>query len=130
MEAGYLQGSHYPCGRGSAITEQLARVVRAHGGEVEPAPNNNRHRSDAVCAASLDATAALASDLLAPVVVSAMDIKATFLELLPAGAVPSMLRRRVRGYELPFLLPVVYLVLDRALPAEGHPNTKYLPVRR
>ena len=34
--SGYLQGSHYPCGGGSAITEQLTRVIRANGGEVEP----------------------------------------------------------------------------------------------
>ena len=52
-----------------------------------------------------------------------MDIKRTFLDLLPAGAVSSTLLRRVRGYEMALPLFVVYLVLDRDLRAEGHPNT-------
>ena len=76
-----------------------------------------------VRSASQDAAAEPPCELLAPVVVSAMDIKATFLDLLPAGAVPSALRHRVRGYEMPFPLSVLYLVLDRDLRAEGHPNT-------
>ncbi|MGB7982046.1 MAG: hypothetical protein WCF36_14795 [Candidatus Nanopelagicales bacterium] len=42
--------------------------------------------------------------------------------MVDPDAVPSRLRRRVTGYELPLPLAVVYLVLDSDLAAEGHPN--------
>jgi phytoene dehydrogenase-like protein len=128
--AGYLQGSYYPCGGGSAITERLAGVIREHGGEVELGTEvsnilvtDGAVRGVRVRSASLDAAAEPTRDIVAPVVVSAMDIKATFFDLLPAEAVSSTLLRRVRGYEMPLPLFVVYLVVDRDLRAEGHPNT-------
>ncbi len=130
---GYLQGSYYPCGGGSAITQELARVIGEHGGEVELGTEvsnvlvtDGAVRGVRVRSAALDVAAEPARDIFAPVVVSAMDIKRTFLDLLPAGAVSSSLLRRVRGYEMPFPLFVVYLVLDRDLRAEGHPNTNTL----
>jgi all-trans-retinol 13,14-reductase len=119
--SGYLQGSHYPCGGGSAITGQLAGVIRTYGGEVDLGTEvsnilvtDGAVRGVRVRSASLDAAAEPAREVLAPVVVSAMDIKATFLDLLPAGAVPSALRHRMRGYEMPFPLSVLYLVLGTA----------------
>lgn len=128
--SGYLQGSYYPCGGGSAITQELARVIREHGGEVELGTevssilvNDGAVRGVRVRPASLDVAPEPARDILAPVVVSAMDIKRTFLDLLPASAVSPTLLRRVRGYEMALPLFVVYLVLDRDLRAQGHPNT-------
>ena len=91
-----LLSSYYPCGGGSAITEQLSRVIREHGGEMELGTEVSNFlvtdgavRGVRVRSASLDAAAEPARDIVAPVVVSAMDIKATFLDLLPADAVSS-----------------------------------------
>jgi all-trans-retinol 13,14-reductase len=66
-----------------------------------------------------------ARDVFAPIVVSAVDIKRTFLEMLDAEHVPARWRRRVQAFTMASPLFVVYLVLDRDLRAEGFPNRNW-----
>jgi phytoene dehydrogenase-like protein len=59
-------------------------------------------------------------------VVSNVDIKRTFLDLLAPDVVSATLRREVRGFEMSLPLGIVYAVLDRDLAAEGVPMTNFL----
>ncbi|HEX6246418.1 MAG TPA: NAD(P)/FAD-dependent oxidoreductase [Nocardioidaceae bacterium] len=129
----YLDGLSYPQGGSRAISEGLADVVRHHGGEIllgtevdRILVDRGRVRGVQVRGASLDAGPEPLRDILAPAVVSAVDVKQTYLGLLPPDAVPSRLLHRVRGYEMALPLAVVYLVLDRDLANEGYPNSTYL----
>ena len=126
---GYLKGLSYPQGGSRAITEGLADAIRRHGGEILPGTEvsqilvDGKHaRGVRVRSASVDAAPEPGRDILAPAVVSAVDVKQTYLRLLPPDSVPPRLLRRVRGYELALPLAVVYLVLDRDLAAEGYTN--------
>lgn len=129
----YLGGLSYPQGGSRAISEGLAEVVRRNGGEVllgtevsRVLVEDGRVRGVRVLNASVDAEPEPALDILAPSVVSSVDAQQTYLRLLPPDAVPPRVLRRVRGYELPLPLAVVYLVLDRDLGAEGFPNATHL----
>lgn len=130
MMTGYLEGSSYPSGGGAAITSGLQEVVRSHGGEivcgteaVRVLVSGGEVRGVRVGDASPDAAPGGTDDLLAPAVVSAVDVRETYLRLLPADVVPPRLLRRVRGYEFPMPLASLFLVLDRDLAAEGTPNS-------
>ena len=130
MTTGYLGGMGYPAGGARAITSGLAEVVRGHGGEILLGTEASRILVDGarvrgvqVRDASVDATPAAARDLRAPAVVSTVDVRETYLRLLPAGVVPPRVLRRVRGYEFPLPWASLYLVLDRDLRAEGTANS-------
>lgn len=125
----YLDGVSYPQGGSRAISEDLADAIRRHGGEMYNRTEVSRILVDRkhvrgvrVCDASVDAPPGPGRELLAPAVVSAVDVKQTYLRLLPPDAVPARVLRRVRSYELALPLAVVYLVLDRDLAAEGYTN--------
>ena len=127
----YLQGAWYPEGGARAVSDALVDVIREHGGEVLLDLDVDRIlvRDGAVQGVRLSAgpggTAPPAQELRAPVVISNADLKRTFLELLPPGALPERLLRRVRRFELPAPLFIVYLVLDRDLRAEGMANSNW-----
>lgn len=127
----YLRGAWYPEGGARALSGALVEVIERNGGEflldaevsrilvadgsvrgvrVAPGPGGTEPR---------------ARELHAPAVVSAVDIKRTFLELLEPGNVPPRLRRRVIGFTMAQPLFIVYLVLDRDLRAEGVPNRNW-----
>lgn len=129
----YLGGLSYPQGGSRAISEGLADVVRRNGGEVlldtevsRVLVSDGHVRGVRVRSASVDAEPDPAEDILAPSVVSAVDAHQTYVRLLSPDDVPPRLLRRVRSFELPLPLAVVYLVLDRDLGAEGLPNATHI----
>lgn len=129
----YLDGLGYPQGGSRVITEELAAAVRRNGGELlldtevdHVLVERNRVAGVRVRAASTDAAPEPLRQVLAPAVVSAIDLKHTYLRLLAPGDVPSRLLRRVQGYEMALPLAVTYLVLDRDLASEGYPNATQL----
>ncbi|HSD75850.1 MAG TPA: NAD(P)/FAD-dependent oxidoreductase, partial [Solirubrobacteraceae bacterium] len=127
----YLGGSFYPEGGANAVSGALVDALRRHGGELLLDTEVTRILVGDGAARGVRlapgprGTAPAADELRAPVVVSAMDLKRTFLDLLAPGDVPGTLRRRVRGYELPAPLFIVYAVLDRDLAAEGYGNRNW-----
>jgi phytoene dehydrogenase-like protein len=124
-----MDGMAYPVGGSQVISEGLASVVRDHGGELvlgaevdQILVGGGRVRGVRVRPASWDTSPEPAYDIHADTVVSAVDVKRTYLRLLDPEDAPGKLVRRARAYEsaLPFF--VVYLVLDRDLAAEGYPT--------
>jgi phytoene dehydrogenase-like protein len=124
----YIRGGWYPAGGGAVIADRLAEVVTAHGGEFLLGHEATRIEvSDgAVTGVEVRAPDGALSTLNAPVVVSNVDIKRTFLDLLAPEVVPAALRREVRGFEMSLPLGIVYAVLERDLAAEGVPVTNFL----
>lgn len=129
---GLLEGLSYPQGGSTAISDGLADVVRRHGGEIRTGTEvsrilveKGRVRGVEVRNASFDEDPTPPSQVLAPAVVSAVDVKQTYLGLLAPAEVPSRLLHRVRGYELALPLAVVYLAIDRDLAREGFPNSLF-----
>jgi all-trans-retinol 13,14-reductase len=129
MAAKLASGMAYPEGGSSVISEGLASVVRAHGGEIvldaevdQILVEGGRARGVRVRPASWETSPEPAYDIHAGTVVSAVDAKQTYLRLVDPEVLPPRLARRIRALEpaLPFF--VVYLVLDRDLSAEGYPT--------
>lgn len=126
----YLRGAFYPVGSGQVIADRLVDVIRAHGGDVvlrtpvteiciddgavtgvrlhPPSPERRKGVPDAIAA---------------PLVVSNADLKRTVTDLVGAEHLPADLVERVEGFEMSLPLHVLYLIIDRDLAAEGHPNT-------
>jgi all-trans-retinol 13,14-reductase len=129
MAAKLWSGMAYPEGGSSTISEGLASVVRDHGGEIllgaevdQILVEGGRARGVRVRPASWENSPEPAYDIHADTVVSAVDVRQTYLRLVDPDVLPSRLVRRIRSLEsaLPFF--VVYLVLDRDLAAEGYPT--------
>lgn len=125
-----MEGLSYPQGGSAAISDGLADVVRRNDGEIRTGTEvsrilveKGRVRGVEIRNASFDESPLPPSEVLAPAVVSAVDVKQTYLDLLGPSDVPSRLLHRVRGYELTLPLAVVYLALDRDLAREGFPNS-------
>ena len=127
----YLRGAWYPEGGARSVSDALVEVIERNGGEllVDTDVSSIMVDGGAVRGVSVEAgpggTEPRARELFAPTVVSAVDIKRTFLELIDAGNVPGRLRRRVRAFTMAQPLFIVYLVLDRDLRAEGTPNRNW-----
>lgn len=128
----YAEGAWYPEGGGQPIADALARVIRDNGGEVllrtqveEILVTGGAVRGVRVRRPAADRRRGLGDEILAPTVVSDADLKRTFLELLPADALPADLRTRTSRMGMAAPLYVDYLVLDRDLAAEGEPNTNW-----
>lgn len=126
----YLDGGFYPEGGGQVFAAALVEVIRAHRGEVilrTPVEQIVVERG-AVRGVRLrpplpERRRGVPEVINAPVVVSNADLKRTVLELVGEEHWPAETVARTRGYEMTLPLFVVYLVLDRDLRAEGHPNT-------
>lgn len=126
----YLKGAYYPVGGGQVIADALADVIRGHGGEIvlrtpverivveEGAARGVRLRPP-----SPERRRGVPEEIRAPVVVSNADLKRTVLELVGPEHFPSETVEAVRGYRMALPLFVEYLVIDRDLRTEGHPNT-------
>ena len=127
----YLRGAWYPEGGASVISQALVDVILRHGGEILLDTDVSRIMTagGAVCGVRLEpgpgGTTPPSHELHAPVVVSAVDIKRTFLELLEPHVVPARLRRRVERFTMAMPLFIVYAILDRDLRAEGMPNRNW-----
>lgn len=124
----YLAGAWYPEGGGPAVADALVEVIRAHGGEImlNVEVEQILVESDGVRGVRLaDGHDGSARALRAPIVVSAADLKHTYLHLLSSAQVGQRVQRRVRAYQMPAPLFAVYAVLDRDLRAEGLPNRNW-----
>jgi phytoene dehydrogenase-like protein len=126
----YLKGAYYPEGGGQAIADRLVSAVRSAGAEIllrcdvtSIDVHRGRVRGVRIHRPSPVRAAGVPDWIQAPVVISNADMKRTILELLPADSVPADLRARVGRFEMALPLFVDYLVIDRDLGAEGHPNT-------
>lgn len=125
-----MDGMAYPEGGSTVISDRLASVVREHGGELrfgvevdQILVQHGRARGVRVRPASWDQAPEPSFDIHAKAVISAVDVKRTYLRLLDPSVLPDRVVRRIRALEtaLPFF--VLYLVLDRDLAAEGYPTT-------
>ncbi len=127
----YLRGAWYPEGGARAVSDALVDVIRRNGGEFVLDADVSRIlvEDGAVRGVRVEAgpggTAPRAAELHAETVVSGIDIKRTFLELLDPAHVPARWRRRVGGFRMAAPLFVVYLVLDRDLRGEGVSNCNW-----
>jgi all-trans-retinol 13,14-reductase len=127
----YLRGAWYPEGGARSVSDALVAVIRDHGGkllldtEVSGILTDHGEVRGVRLETGPGCSEPRARELYAPAVVSAIDIKRTFLELLDAGQVPARWRRRVRGFTMAAPLFIVYLVLDRDLRAEGVSNCNW-----
>lgn len=124
----YLQGASYPEGGAQRVTDGLVDELHRHGGAVltgheaiQILVSGQQVRGVRVARTGYDTPSETSFDVLAPVVVAAGDLRRTVLELVPEGALPERVVRRVRGAELPLPVAGMFLVLDRDLRAEGLP---------
>ncbi len=127
----YLQGAWYPEGGARSVSDALVEVIRGNRGELLLDTDVSRIlvEDGAVRGVRLQAdpggTEPRTRELYAPTVVSAIDLKRTFLELLEPAEVPARWRKRVQSFTMAAPLFVVYLVLNRDLRAEGTPNRNW-----
>ncbi|MCZ7528711.1 MAG: NAD(P)/FAD-dependent oxidoreductase [Acidimicrobiia bacterium] len=125
----YLDGAFYPEGGGQALSDALAGFVRDRGGEIllrTPVERilveGGRAVGVALRPASPHRRRGVPDEVRAPVVVSNADLKRTVSELVGEEHLPADWVGRIRGLRMGPPLFVAYLVLDRDLAAEGHPN--------
>ena len=127
----YLRGAWFPEGGARSVSGALVDVIERNGGEFVLDAEVWRIvvRDGAACGVQLETgpggSEPRARELHADTVVSAIDIKRTFLELLAGDDVPARWLRRVRGFTMAAPLFIVYLVLDRDLQAEGVSNCNW-----
>lgn len=116
----YLNGAWYPRGGGAVISDRLAQVVRQHGGEFVTEHEVTHIAVRSGRATGIEARGADGTTMFvnAPTVVSDVDVKRTFLDLLDPDVVPLRLRKKVRGYEMALPLSVLYAVADSDLTDE------------
>jgi phytoene dehydrogenase-like protein len=99
----YLDGAYYPVGGGQTIADRLAELIESAGGGVylrRPVESILVRGGRAVGVRTAGTRAKPAEELLADVVISNADIKKTFLELLPADAVPAEWKAKAKRWEM------------------------------
>lgn len=128
----YASGAWYPAGGGQPIADALATVITTNGGELhlrtqvdEILVQDGAAVGVKVRRPAAERRRGLPDIITAPVVISNADLKRTYGELLPEGAVPAKVRDRMRAATMAVPLHVEYLILDRDLAAEGAPNTNW-----
>ncbi|MBK9180897.1 MAG: NAD(P)/FAD-dependent oxidoreductase [Acidimicrobiales bacterium] len=132
----YLKrGAYYPEGGGQVIADRLRSFIEDHGGEVVLRTPVDRIvveqgavRGVHLRPPSPERAAGVPDEIRAPVVISNADLKRTVLDLVGPEHLPAEYVDRVRAYSMALPLFVDYLVLDRDLAAEGHPNTNVFVV--
>lgn len=115
-------GAYYPRGGGQVPAALLVDVIRSHGGQVRTSAQVQeilvrRNHVEGVRMAD-------GETIGAPVVVSAIDIKRTFLDLIAPEHLSRRRLRRVRRYQMSPAVFTVYLGLDTDL-SERMPNTNW-----
>jgi len=126
----YLKGAYYPEGGGQVIADALVDVIRCRGGEVilRTPVEQVIVEHGAACGVRLrppspERRRGVPDEIRAPVVVSNADLRRTVLDLVGPEHLPADLVARVQHFRMSLPLYVLYLILDRDLRAEGHPNT-------
>ncbi|MBI2170101.1 MAG: NAD(P)/FAD-dependent oxidoreductase [Actinobacteria bacterium] len=126
----YLRGAFYPEGGGQVMADGLVQRIEAHGGEVilqTPVERiiveGGRVRGVRLRPPSPLRRRGVPEEILAPVVVSNADLKRTYLELVGPEHLPADLVAQVSDYRMALPLFVHYMVIDRDLVAEAHPNS-------
>ena len=126
----YLRGAFYPEGGGQVMADALVERIEAHGGEVilqtpvdKIIVEGGRARGVRLKPPSPLRQRGVPDEILAPVVISNADLKRTYLELVGEEHLPADLIRTVQGYRMALPLFVVYMVINRDLVAEAHPNS-------
>ncbi|MFI5780097.1 phytoene desaturase family protein [Nocardia sp. NPDC051570] len=117
LHAGFMDGfisggAWYPEGGAQSLAANFADVIVAHGGEIRTSTSVSEIRVEGgrVCGVRLDD----GETLDAPVVVSDIDIKKTYLDLIGRDRLPWRLARRVDRWKMatPYLAAYFGLELD------------------
>lgn len=126
----FSNGAFYPEGGGQRISDEMATFVREMGGEIvlrtpveEIIVEKGRARGVRVRPPAHERRARAQEEFRAPLVISSADLKHTYLEMVGPDHLPAGLVSKVRRYTMTLPIFAVYLILDRDLRAEGHPNT-------
>jgi phytoene dehydrogenase-like protein len=116
------EGAYYLRGGGQTLAAHLLDVIQTHGGRVR---THARVEHIAVESGHVRGVRLqTGEDIRSDVVISAADIKQTYLRLLDPGAVSSRWRERVEGFRMATPLFCVYLGIELDL-RESMPNTNY-----
>jgi phytoene dehydrogenase-like protein len=110
----FASGGWYPAGGGQALADALAHAVEDAGGAVRLRTRATRivELGGRVTGVVLDSRHLGPVAVRTPLVVSAADLKRTVLELVGPEHFPAAFVERVRSFEMPLPLFVVYLGLD------------------
>ena len=121
------QGAFYPQGGGQVMADRLCERVEAHGGKVLLLARVRRILVEEGRAAGVVFTHPHLKErtVRAPVVISNADLKRTYAELLPPGAVPAAATAAVADYVMAPGLAVLYLGARREVFGEHPANTNY-----
>jgi all-trans-retinol 13,14-reductase len=130
LHAGLLQnyisgGAWYPLGGGQVLAGNLVEVIESHGGMVRTQAKVDKIliRNNKVHGVVLEN----GDELLSNTVISAADIKKTYLNMVGVDNLPSKFVRKVRNYKMSDPFVNVYLGLDTDL-RDWMPNTNYFSV--
>lgn len=116
-------GGFYPKGGGQVFAANLVDVVRTHGGDVR---TQARVEKILIQDGSTYGVRLNNGEVVnAPVIVSAADIKKTFLDFVGAEYLSARTIGKVSGYRMALPLFCVYLGLDIDL-SDRMPNTNYM----
>jgi phytoene dehydrogenase-like protein len=128
LMAHYLvSGAYYPKGGGQVIADRLSEAIEARGGKVMLRAKVSRIHVENGRAVGVTFTNKHVGErtVKAPVVISNADIKKTFTELLPEGAVRKKTLDRVRGFEMAPGIAVVYLGVRAEVLGKETKNTNH-----
>ncbi len=123
MDHAVKGGAFYPKGGGQVFAANLVDVVRTHGGDVR-----TRARVEKILIRNGSTYGVRLDDgevVNAPVVVSAADIKKTFLDFVGADHLSAKTAGKVSEYRMALPFFCIYLGLDIDL-GDRMPNTNYL----
>ena len=115
---GELQGPYYPRGGMIELPNALRRVGERHGMTVRlrtPVRRVMVERGRAIGVALADGT-----EIRSDVVVSNVNAKTLYAEMVGEEYLPWLVRRGVRSYQYDNALPVVYLGVDYEPPLDAH----------
>ena len=130
LHAGLLQnyingGAWYPLGGGQVLAGNLVEVIEAHGGVVRTQTKVNKIliQNNKVQGVRLED----GEEFVTSTIVSAADIKKTYLNMVGVEQLPSRFVRKVKNYKMSDPFVNVYLGLNTDL-REWMPNTNYFSV--
>ncbi|MCE7884839.1 MAG: NAD(P)/FAD-dependent oxidoreductase [Actinobacteria bacterium ATB1] len=125
----YMKGAYYPEGGGQLLSDTLADCIRDRGGEVflqTPVESviveGGQARGVTLRPPTPLRERGVPTEIRAPVVLSNADLKRTVLSLVGREHFPADFVGRIEALRMGPPLAIAYVVIDRDLAAEGHPN--------